>query len=110
MPKKTLSKAKGQRLLEDTKQRLRLQQEARTTARIEQLDIEACERLRRQLQLEHLELNGELECSETNTARQYTLYLSDVEEDAIPGSVLPGQYSSTKSSTILLLFAHFCGD
>ncbi len=58
MPKKTLSKAKGLRLLEETKQRLGLQQEARTIARIEQLDIEACERLGRQLQLEHLELNG----------------------------------------------------
>ncbi len=51
MPKKTLSKAEGKRLLEETKQRLRLQQEARTIARIEQLDIEACERLGRQLQL-----------------------------------------------------------
>jgi hypothetical protein len=51
MPKKTLSKAKGQRLLEETKQRLRLQQEARTIARIEQLDTAACERLGRQLQL-----------------------------------------------------------
>jgi hypothetical protein len=81
MPKKTLSKVKGQRLLEETKQRLRLQQEARTIARIEQLDIEACERLGRQLQLEHLELNGELDCSETGTARQYTLNLSDSEED-----------------------------
>ncbi len=80
MPKKTLSKAKGLRLLEETKQRLRLQQEARTIARIEQLDIEACERLGRQLQLEHLELNGELDC-ETDTARQYTLNLSDSEED-----------------------------
>ena len=81
MPKKPLSIAEGKRLLEETKQRRRLQQEARTIARIEQLDIEACERLGRQLQLEHLELNGELECSETNTARQYTLNLSDVEED-----------------------------
>jgi hypothetical protein len=80
VPKKTLSKAKGLRLLEETKQRLRLQQEARTIARIEQLDIEACERLGRQLQLEHLELNGELDCSETDTARQYTLNLSDSEE------------------------------
>jgi hypothetical protein len=81
MPKKPLSKAEGKRLLEETKQRLRLQQEARTIARIEQLDIEAGERLGRQLQLEHLELNGELECSETNTARQYTLYWSDAGED-----------------------------
>ncbi len=62
------SKSKGKQLLEETKQRLRLQQEARTIARIEQLDIEACERLGRQLQLEHLELSGELECSDTDTA------------------------------------------
>ncbi len=81
MPKKTLRKAKGLRLLEETKQRLRLQEEARTIARIKQLDIEACERLGRQLQLEHLELNGELDCTETDTARQYTLNLSDSEED-----------------------------
>ena len=81
MPKKKLSLAERKKLLEDTKQRLRLQQEARTIARIEQLDIEACERLGRQLQVEHLELNSELECSETNTARQYTLNLSDSEED-----------------------------
>ncbi len=83
MRKTTLRKAKSLRLLEETKQRLRLQQEARTIARIEQLDIEACERLGRQLQLEHLELNGELDCSETDTARQYTLNLSDSEENLI---------------------------
>jgi len=81
MPKTKRSKSKGKQLLEETKQRLRLQQKARTIARIEQLNIEACERLGRQLQLEHLELSGELECSDTDTARQYTLYLSDSEED-----------------------------
>jgi hypothetical protein len=86
MSKTKLSKSKGKQLLEETKQRLRLQQEARTIARIEQLNKEACERLGRQLQLtqsqvEHLELNGELECSATNTARQFTLHLSDSEED-----------------------------
>ena len=81
MPKKKLRLAERKQLLEDAKQRLRLQQEARTIARIEQLDIEACERLGRQLQLQHLELSGELECSDTDTARQYTLNLSDSEED-----------------------------
>ena len=81
MPKKKLSLAERKQLLEDTKQRLRLQQEARTIARIEQLEIEACERLGRQLQLQHLELSGELECSDTDTARQYILNLSDSEED-----------------------------
>ena len=79
MPKKSLSLAERYNLLEETKQRLRLEQEARTIARIEQLEIEACERLGRQLQLQHLELSGELECSDTDTARQYTLYLSNSE-------------------------------
>ena len=72
MPKGRLSLAERYNLLE---------QEARTIARIEQLEIEACERLGRQLQLQHLELSGELECSDTDTARQYTLYLSDSEDD-----------------------------
>jgi hypothetical protein len=82
MPKTKRSKSKSKQLLEETKQRLRLQQEARTIARIEQLNIGACERLGGQLQLEHLQLSGELECSDTDTARQYyTLYLSDSEED-----------------------------
>jgi hypothetical protein len=83
MSKKDIKRAKSLSLLEETKHRLRLQQEARTIARIEQLEIEACERLGRQLHLENLELNGELDCSETDTARQYTLYLSDSEEDLI---------------------------
>ena len=73
MPKIKLSLAERKKRLEETKQTLRLQQEARTIARIEELEIEACERLGRQLQLEHKELSGELECSETDTVRQYTL-------------------------------------
>jgi hypothetical protein len=48
MPKKKLSLDERKRQLEETKQRLRLQQEARTIARIEELEIEACERLGRQ--------------------------------------------------------------
>ena len=95
MSKKDIKKAKSLSLLEETKHRLRLQQEARTIARIEQLDIEACERLGRQLQLEHLELNGELDCSDTDTAKQYTLYLSDSEEDLISE-----QNSSTTVETV----------
>ena len=81
MPKTKLSLAERKQLLEETKQRLRLQQEARTIKRIEELDIEACDRLGRQPQFEHKELNSELECSETDTARQYTLFWSDSEED-----------------------------
>ena len=101
MPKTKLSLAERNQLLEETKQRQRLQQEARTIKRIEELDIEACERLGRQLQLEHKELNGELECSETDsTARQYTLYLSDVEEDVKHSSTV--QTVSVNKSSLLL--------
>ncbi len=62
-----LSKSEGKTLLENAKQRLRLQQEARTIARIEQLEIEACEKLGRPLQAVHLEHSGELECPDTAT-------------------------------------------
>ena len=79
MSKKDIKRAKSLSLLEETKHRLRLQQEARTIARIEQLEIEACERLQRQLQLGHSEPNR----SETDTARQSTLCVSDSEKNLI---------------------------
>jgi hypothetical protein len=49
MPKKRLTEAQRLNLLEDTERRLRLEQEARTNARLEELEIEACEKLGRQL-------------------------------------------------------------
>ena len=61
MPKKRLTEAQRSKLLEDTKQRIRLEQEARTKARLEELEFEVLENLGRQLRLEHLELSGELE-------------------------------------------------
>ena len=67
MPKRKPSLAERKTLLEETKQRLRLQQEARTIARIEQLNIE---RLGRQLQLEQLELNSELDSEEDLASEQ----------------------------------------
>ena len=100
MPRNKPSLAERKRLLKETKQRIRLQQEARTIKRIEELDIEACERLGRQLQLEYKELNSELECSETDTARQYTLYLSDVEEDLNQSSTVE-TVDINKSSLLL---------
>ena len=100
MPKTKLSLAERNQQLEETKQRLRLQQEARTIKRIEELDIEACERLGRQPQLEHKELNSELECSETDTARQYTLNSSDVEEDLNHSSTVEA-VNFVKSSSLL---------
>jgi hypothetical protein len=69
MPKKRLREAQRLQLLEDTKQRLRLEQEARTQARLAELEIEVLENLGRQLLTEHLGLSGELECLETSTAR-----------------------------------------
>ena len=81
MPEKRLTEAQRSKLLEDTKQRIRLEQEARTKARLEELEFEVLENLGRQLRLEHLELSGELECPETSTVRQYTLVTSDSEED-----------------------------
>ena len=81
MPRKRLTEAQRLQLLEDTKQRLRLELQARTQARLAELEIEVLENLGRQLQLEVLELSGELECHETSTARQYTRYWSDDEED-----------------------------
>ena len=48
MPKKKLTPEQGKKLLEDTKERIRLEQEARTRERLEQLeqqDFESCARL-----------------------------------------------------------------
>ncbi len=67
-------------MFEDTKQRLRLELQARTQARVAELEIEVLENLERQLQLEALKHTRELECPETSTARQYTLIASDNEE------------------------------
>jgi hypothetical protein len=49
MPRKKLFLEKGKKLLEDTKRRLRREQEARTRERIEQLEFERFERLGRRL-------------------------------------------------------------
>ncbi len=70
-------------MLADTKQRQRLLQEARTSERLEQLEIEACEKLGRLLRLEYLELSGELEYPETYTIRQYTISTIDDKEDLV---------------------------
>jgi hypothetical protein len=78
---KKLTEAQSKELLEKTKRRQRLLQEARTSSRLEELDIEIPGKLGRQLQLEHLELSGELDLPDNSIARQYTRYESDSEED-----------------------------
>jgi hypothetical protein len=70
MPRNKPSLAERKRLLEETKQRLRLLQEARTIERIEQLNIKASKRLGRQLQAEQLELNSELDSEENLASEQ----------------------------------------
>ena len=70
MSRRKPSLAERKRLLEETKQRLRLQQEARTIERIEQLNDKASERLGRQLQTEQLELNRELYSEEDLASEQ----------------------------------------
>jgi hypothetical protein len=45
MPRKKLSLEQGKKLLEDTKRRLRLEQEARRRERIEQIEFERFDRL-----------------------------------------------------------------
>ena len=70
MPRRKLSLAERKRLLEETKQRLRLLQEARTIERIEQLNSKASKRLGRQLQAEQLELNSELDSEENLASEQ----------------------------------------
>ena len=70
MPRSKPSLAERKRLLEETKQKLRLQQEARTIERIEQLSLKASKRLGRQLQVEQLELNSELDSEENLASEQ----------------------------------------
>ncbi len=42
MPRKRLTPEEGKKLLEETKERVRLEQQARTSGRLEQLDFESC--------------------------------------------------------------------
>ena len=58
MPRKKLSLEQRKKLLEDTKKRLRLEQEARTKERIEQIEFERFDRLGIRLFNEYWTLEG----------------------------------------------------
>ena len=73
MPRKKLSLEQGKKLLEDTKRRLRLEQEARTRERIEQIEFERFDRLGIRLFNEYWTLEGP-----TDSQAEY---LSDEGED-----------------------------
>jgi hypothetical protein len=59
MSSKKKNPDKGKKLLEETKKRIRLKQEARTQARLEQLDYEACEELGKKLHKQYWDLEKE---------------------------------------------------
>jgi hypothetical protein len=58
MPRKKLSLEQGKKFLEDTKRRFRLEQEARTIERIEQIEFERFDRLGIRLFNEYWTLEG----------------------------------------------------
>ena len=76
MPRKKLSLEQRNKLLEDTKRRLRLEQEARTRERIEQIEFERFDRLGIRLFNEYWTLEGPIDSQ--------TELLSDEGEDNTP--------------------------
>ncbi len=78
MPRKKLSLEQGKKLLEDTKKRLRLEQEARTRERIEQIEFERFDRLGIRLFNEYWTVEGP---SDSQTELES---FSDEEEDKHP--------------------------
>ena len=80
MPRKKLSLEQRKKLLEDTKTRLRLEQEARTRERIEQIEFERFDRLGIKLFNEYWTLEGP-----TDSQAEY---LSDEGGDNTPQNIL----------------------
>ena len=80
MPRKKLSLEQRKKLLEDTKTRLRLEQEARTRERIEQIEFERFDRLGIKLFNEYWTLEGPTDSQ--------TEYLSDEGGDNTPQNPL----------------------
>ncbi len=92
MPRKKLSLEQGKELLEDTKTRLRLEQEARTRERIEQIEFERFDRLGIRLFNEYWTLKGP-------TDSQSEL-LSEEDEDNNPQNP-PSNTETTEESSSL---------
>jgi len=92
MPSKKKNPDKGKKLLEETKKRIRLEQEARTQARLEQLDYEACEELGKELSERYWDLEKELE-------ELAELDWSDEEETPPSLPILPTAENKEESSS-----------
>ena len=91
MPRKKLSLKQGKKLLEDTKKRLRLEQEARTRERIEQIEFERFDRLGIRLFNEYWTLEGP-------TDSQSEL-LSEEDEDNNPQNPFSNTETTEESSS-----------
>ncbi len=91
MPRKKLSLKQGKKLLEDTKRRLRLEQEARTRERIEQIEFERLDRLGIRLFNEYWTLAGPKDSQ--------TELLSDEGEDNTPQNPLSNTEATEDSSS-----------
>jgi hypothetical protein len=91
MPRKKLSLEQGKKLLEDTKRRLRLEQEARSRERIEQIEFERFDRLGIRLFNEYWTLEGPTDSQ--------TEYLSDEGEDNSPQNPLSNTETTEESSS-----------
>ncbi len=90
MPRKKLSLEQGKKLLEDTKRRLRLEQEARTKERIEQIEFERFDRLGIRPFNEYWTLEGPTDSQ--------TELLSDEGEDNNPQNT-PSNTETTEESS-----------
>ena len=90
MPRKKLSLEQGKKLLEDTKRRLRLEQEPRTRERLEQIEFERFDRLGIRLFNEHWTLEGPTDSQ--------TEYLSDEGKDKTPQNP-PSNTETTEESS-----------
>ncbi len=91
MPRKKLSLEQGKKLLEDTKIRLRLEQEVRTRERIEQMEFERFDRLGIRLFNEYWTLEGPTDSQ--------TEFLSEEDEDNNPQNPLSNTETTEERSS-----------
>jgi hypothetical protein len=91
VPRKKLSLEQGKKLLEDTKRKLRLEQEARTRERIEQIEFERFDRLGIRLFNEYWTLEGPTDSQ--------TELLSDEGEDNTPQTPKSNTETTEESSS-----------
>ena len=110
MPRKKLSLEQGKKLLEDTKTRLRLEQEARTRERIEQIEFERFDRLRIKLCGEYWTLEGSTDTQSellseedednSKTNEEVEDYEMEEDNDSIPSGSEEGDFLAVEAFEI----------